>query len=158
MDQATPDAASVRLPPPLVYLAAVMAGFLGQATVAPLGFELGAVLRIGASALFALLGAALLAGAIGLFRRTGQDPEPWKPTPVIVSSGVYRLTRNPMYVGMAAIQLGIGIAAQNGWILLLLPVVLAIVYASAIRHEEAYLERKFGAAYLDYKRSVRRWL
>ncbi len=158
MEEAKPDAAAVRLPPPLVYLGAVIAGVLCQAFLVALRFELGAALRIGASAFFVLLGVAMLAGAIGLFRRTGQDPQPWKPTPVIVSSGVYRLTRNPMYVGMAAIQLGIGIGAQNGWILLLLPVVLAIVYASAIRHEEAYLERKFGAAYLDYKRSVRRWL
>lgn len=158
MDEAKSDAAAVRLPPPLVYLGAVIAGILCQACVAPLRLGLGAALRIGSSALAVLIGLALLAGALGLFRRTGQDPKPWKPTPAIVSSGVYRLTRNPMYVGMAALQLGIGIGAENGWILLLLPVVLAIVYASAIRHEEAYLERKFGAAYLDYKRSVRRWL
>ena len=158
MEGARRDAASVRLPPPLVYLGAVLAGVLGQWLLAPLSFPLGPGLRIGAAVLAAGLGLALIAAAIGLFRRSGQDPEPWKPTPEIVSSGVYRITRNPMYVGMALIQLGIGIGARNGWILLLVPVAVAVVYATAVRHEEAYLERKFGDAYLDYKRSVRRWL
>ena len=63
-----------------------------------------------------------------------------------------------MYVGMALIQIGIGVALANGWILAFVPVVLVVVYATAIRHEEAYLERKFGEGYLVYKRSVRRWL
>lgn len=152
------DAAAVRLPPPIAYVGAVLAGLLCQWLVAPLSFQLGLPLRIGAATLAVGLGLALIAAAIGLFRRSGQKPEPWKPTPEVVSSGVYRITRNPMYVGMALIQLGIGIGAQNGWILLLIPVALAVVYATAVRHEEAYLERKFGAGYLDYKRSVRRWL
>jgi len=156
--EAESDAAAVRVPPPLVYLGAVLAGLLCQWLVVPLSFQLGAGLRIGAAAVAVGLGLALIAAAIGLFRRSGQNPEPWKPTPEVVSGGVYRITRNPMYVGMAWIQLGIGIGAQNGWILLLVPVSLAGVYAVAVRHEEAYLERKFGAGYLAYRRSVRRWL
>jgi protein-S-isoprenylcysteine O-methyltransferase Ste14 len=83
---------------------------------------------------------------------------PWTSTPQIVSSGVYRFTRNPMYLGLAAIQLGIGVALGNGWIVALVPAVLAAVHVLAIRPEEAYLERKFGDAYRQYKRSVRRWL
>jgi protein-S-isoprenylcysteine O-methyltransferase Ste14 len=63
-----------------------------------------------------------------------------------------------MYIGMALLQLGIGVALANGWIVALIPVVLVIIYAIAIRHEEAYLERKFGEGYLVYKRSVRRWI
>ena len=152
------DAARVRLPPPLAYLGAVLAGILCQAFLFPLSFELGTPARIALTALPVLLGLALAGAALGLFRRTGQEPEPWKPTPEIVSTGVYRISRNPMYVGMGLIQLGIGVGAQNGWILLLLPLALALVHATAIRHEEAYLERKFGADYLAYKKAVRRWL
>lgn len=148
----------MRFPPPFVYLGAVVAGALLQRFVAamPLGVPL--PLRIGATVVTAGLGVALVAAAIGLFRRTGQDPKPWESTPEIISTGIYRVTRNPMYVGMALLQASIGIGFANGWILALVPVVLVLIYTIAIRHEEAYLERKFGAAYLDYKRSVRRWL
>jgi protein-S-isoprenylcysteine O-methyltransferase Ste14 len=100
--------------------------------------------------------AASVAGR--LFMKTGQDPTPWKPTTEIISTGIYRFTRNPMYVGLALVQTGLAVAMANLWLVALLPVVLAVVYATAIRHEEAYLERKFGEAYLDYKRSVRRWI
>ena len=93
----------------------------------------------------------------GVFAFT-QDPKPWEPTPEIISAGVYRFTRNPMYVGMALLQTGIGLALVSAWIIALAPVVLAVVYVTAVRHEEAYLEEKFGAAYLNYKSSVRRWI
>jgi len=58
----------------------------------------------------------------------------------------------------ALMQIGIGIGLGNGWIVALVPPVLLVVYFTAIRHEEAYLERKFGETYAKYKASVRRWL
>ena len=96
--------------------------------------------------------------ALSLFRRTGQDPKPWAPTPEIVATGIYRFTRNPMYVGMALVLLALGLAFANAWIVALVPTTLAVVYWTAVRHEEAYLERKFGAAYARYKAATRRWL
>ena len=63
-----------------------------------------------------------------------------------------------MYVGMALLQAAVGIGRSNGWIVALVPAALVVIYATAIRHEEAYLERKFGQPYLDYMSSVRRWL
>ena len=152
------DGAAVRVPPPLVYLAAVILGGVLHVFVVPLHLPLGGVARAVLAIAAAALGLLLGASALNLFRGIGQDPKPWVTTPAIVSHGVFRFTRNPMYVGMALLQTGIGVAWANGWILVLLPVVLAIVYATAIRHEEAYLERKFGSTYTDYKRSVRRWL
>jgi protein-S-isoprenylcysteine O-methyltransferase Ste14 len=152
------DGAAVRIPPPLVYLAAVIAGVLLQAFVVPLPLALGRGLRIGASVATAVLAFVAGAAALTRFRRTGQDPKPWKSTPEIISTGIYRHTRNPMYVGMALIQTSIGLGLANGWILAFVPVVLVVVYVTAVRHEEAYLERKFGETYLEYKRTVRRWL
>jgi protein-S-isoprenylcysteine O-methyltransferase Ste14 len=152
------DGAAVRIPPPLVYLAALIAGGLLHVFVRPLHLPLSGGVRIAGGALAAGAGIALVAAAIAHFRRTGQDPKPWESTPEIIATGIYRVTRNPMYVGMAGIQLGIGLGWANGWIAALVPVVLAIVYATAVRHEEAYLERKFDEGYLAYKRSVRRWI
>lgn len=158
MTEGERDGAAVRFPPPLVYLAALAAGVLLHAWVVALPLAVGRGVRIAVGLAVAGVGGALVAAALGLFRRTGQDPEPWKPTPEIISTGVYRFTRNPMYVGMALLQAGIGVGLGNAWVVALVPVSLAVVYAIAVRHEEAYLERKFGAAYLAYKTSVRRWL
>lgn len=152
------DGAAVRLPPPLVYAAALGLGVLLHGALVAWPLPLGAGVRAGAGLAVAGLGVALVLAAFGLFRRTGQDPKPWKPTPEILATGVYRFTRNPMYVGMTLLLAGIGIGLANAWLVLLAPVALAVVYATAVRHEEAYLERKFGETYRAYKASVRRWL
>jgi protein-S-isoprenylcysteine O-methyltransferase Ste14 len=158
VDARTHDGAAVRIPPPLVYLAAVGVGAALHAWLLPLRLGLGTGPRIAVAGLAAGVGIALMAGAFGHFRRTGQDPKPWLATPEIISGGVYRYTRNPMYVSMALLQVAIGVGLANGWILLLVPVVGVVVQRTAIRHEEAYLERKFGDAYTAYKQSVRRWI
>lgn len=158
MEPTPRDAAAVRFPPPFVYLGAVVAGGLLHELFLPLRLPLSTPLRVAGAAVVGGLGIAFVAAAIGLFRKIGQDPAPWTPTPEIVSTGIYRRTRNPMYVGMALVQTAIALGWANGWILALLPVTLVAIRTIAIRHEEAYLERKFGESYLAYKRSVRRWL
>jgi len=152
------DGAAVRFPPPFVYLIAALVGALLHSFVFPLPLGLPLLPRVGAAVVVSAIGLATIRSAFGLFRQTGQDPMPWKSTPEIVSKGIYRFTRNPMYVGMALIQLGLGIGLGNGWIVALVPASMAVVYATAIRHEEAYLEKKFGEVYTHYKASVRRWL
>jgi len=151
------DAAAVRIPPPLVFLAAVIAGAV-LGLVVPLRLPLSLGARIAATAVAGGLGLAFGIPAFGLMRSTGQNPAPWTTSPELLGGGVYRVTRNPMYVGMALLQTAIGLGAASGWIVLLVPVSLAVVYATAVRHEEAYLERKFGEPYLSYKRRVRRWI
>jgi protein-S-isoprenylcysteine O-methyltransferase Ste14 len=158
MDDTVKDGAAVRVPPPLVFLGAVIAGVLVHGFVAPLPMGLPLVSRIAAGAGVTAAGLAFMGLAMNLFRRTSQDPKPWAMTPEIISSGIYRFTRNPMYVGMALIQIAIGIGLANWWVILAVPVSLVLVYLTAIRHEEAYLEQKFGSVYTDYKMSVRRWL
>lgn len=152
------EGARVRFPPPFVYLIALIGGALlhGYAVSWPIGLAFG--VRIGLAVVVAGLGFALMGGAIHLFRRSGQDPKPWLPTPAVISTGVYRFTRNPMYVSMALLQTALGIGFANAWTVALVPPVLAVVYVTAVRHEEAYLEHEFGETYLAYKRSVRRWL
>jgi protein-S-isoprenylcysteine O-methyltransferase Ste14 len=152
------DNAAVRLPPPVPYLVAVFAGWALNSFLLPLPLSLSPPLRIAGAALFILLGLTAVIFAGMHFKQTGQDPNPWKPTTEIISAGIYRFTRNPMYFGLALIQIGLAIAMANLWVLVLLPAVFVAVYAAAIRYEEAYLERKFGETYLDYKRSVRRWI
>jgi protein-S-isoprenylcysteine O-methyltransferase Ste14 len=152
------DGAAVRFPPPFVPLIALAIGIVIQLWVLPLRIPIDGALRYGVAILLLALGGYLMAGAFGLFKQTGQDPKPWVTTPEIISTGVYRFTRNPMYVSMGSLQAGIGVALANGWVVLFVPVTWFVIYQIAIRHEEAYLEEKFGSAYTDYKASVRRWL
>ena len=152
------DAAAVRLPPPVAYLVAVVLGLLLQRYGPALSLPLEPVARVVVAVVLGAVAVGMMASAWGLFKKSEQDPKPWKPTPAIVSTGIYRYTRNPMYVSMALVQLTVAVALLNGWIIALLPVVLVIIHFTAIRHEETYLERKFGETYLAYKRSVRRWL
>ncbi len=152
------DGAAVRFPPPFVPLIALVLGVVVDLWLLPLSIPLAGGVRYGVAGLLLGLGALLMAGAFGLFRKTGQDPKPWESTPEIISTGIYRFTRNPMYVSMGLLQAGIGVALANGWVILLVPVVWVVIYFIAIRHEEAYLEGKFGNVYTEYKESVRRWL
>jgi protein-S-isoprenylcysteine O-methyltransferase Ste14 len=152
------DGAAVRFPPPLVPLIALAVGVLLHRLVRPLAIPLEGPLRYGLGLVLLAVGIAGVAAALGRFRSSGQNPEPWASTPEIITTGIYRFTRNPMYVSLGLVQAGIGVALANGWIVLLVPFALAGIYQIAIRHEEAYLERKFGSLYTDYKASVRRWI
>ncbi|MBQ02547.1 MAG: isoprenylcysteine carboxyl methyltransferase, partial [Acidobacteria bacterium] len=86
------DGASVRIPPPFVYLAAVIAGGLVDRYLFAIPLDLPGDVRFGAAALVTVIGVGVMAAAVGLFKRTGQDPKPWKSTPEIISTGVYRVT------------------------------------------------------------------
>lgn len=157
MDIGEMDRAAVKIPPPWVYAGAVLLGILLQAFVVPLPLQIPLVARIGLAVVAALGSLGLMAAAFLPFQRTGQDPKPWKSTPEIISTGIYRYTRNPMYISMGLLQAAIGFGLANGWIVALVLPVLAVIHVTAVRHEEAYLERKFGDAYVEYRSSVRRW-
>jgi len=152
------DAASVRLPPPLVYVVAVGAGLGLQRFVAPLDLPVNRDIRIGNAILAGVAGLLLVSSALRAFRRTGQDVKPWKTTSEFIGTGAFRWSRNPMYAGLALGQTALAFVLANGWLLAFVPVVLAVIQVTAIRHEEAYLEEKFGDTYRTYKASVRRWL
>ena len=112
-----------------------------------------------------LIGAPLLFGGslIIVFSkrellRLGQPSEPRQPTTRIVTGGLYRYSRNPMYTGLALCYAGLGIAIDRPWLLIMLVPTIAIVQQLLIRPEERYLKAKFGEEFMRYKRTVRRWL
>lgn len=155
----TRDAAAVRIFPPAVPLIALLIAWALQTTW-PLPFPevLDAAVREWVGWGIAI-GAVLFLGAwsVALFRRSGQSENPWKPTTEIVARGPYRISRNPMYLQMLLILVGVGIATANAWMLLLVPAAVWGLQRWVIAPEEAYLERKFGEGYRAYTRRVRRW-
>ena len=154
------DGAAVRFPPPLLPLATILFG-VGLKRLWPLG----AVVELPTPARYWIGGIVVAVSILVLglwpvvmFRRSGQSELPWRPTPVVLEHGPYRFTRNPMYLMMVLVCIGVAIILSNVWILLLTPLCVWSLYHFAIAPEEAYLERKFGGPYCDYKRRVRRWL
>jgi protein-S-isoprenylcysteine O-methyltransferase Ste14 len=160
MDASNPtserDISGVVAPPPLIFLAGLAVGF-GLEALLP-GSSLPDALAWILGVALLLAGLALLFSFERAFQRKQTAANPWRPTTAIATEGPYRLTRNPAYVGMALVYVGIAVCSQALWVLLPLPVVLAIIDRGVIAREERYLERKFGQEYLDYKRRVRRWV
>jgi protein-S-isoprenylcysteine O-methyltransferase Ste14 len=142
--------------PPRLFMAALALGFALELLL-PTSFVHG-------TARFAL-GSALLGGGVWLVatamrqqRAAGTNIETDRPTETIVSDGLYRLSRNPIYVGLLAIYLGCAVLGDSLWLLALLVPLLAVMHYGVIAREERYLERKFGETYTRYRKSVRRWL
>jgi protein-S-isoprenylcysteine O-methyltransferase Ste14 len=105
-----------------------------------------------------LIGLVLFAAGVRNFSRAATPLPTNRPARVLVTTGIYRWTRNPIYLGMFLVYGGIGVAAQSPWVLILtLPIAITVRYG-VVAGEEAYLERRFGDAYRDYKARVRRWL
>ena len=141
--------------PPFVYLGSILLGVLLQ-LAAPAPF----VARTFNGALGAslvVIAIALFVASVGKFRAAGTAVPANKPTTAIVRTGPYRFSRNPIYLAFSLLQLGIAIWVNSLWLLATLAVALALIHV-VIAREERYLERKFGAEYLAYKASVRRWL
>ena len=141
--------------PPIVYLAALAIGGVLQLAwpvqfLPPaFGVVVGLPLVIAAVALFV--------GSVARFRAAGTPVPGHEPTTAIVRTGPYRFSRNPIYLAFSLLQLGVAAWANSAWLLGTLVAALALMQV-VIRREEAYLERKFGPQYLDYKAAVRRWL
>ena len=150
------DTAGVIAPPPLIFVAGLVVGF-GLEALLP-GVDLPALIEWGLGGLLVVAGLGLLLSFNTSFSRKGTAVEPWKPTTAIVTTGPYRFTRNPAYLGMALTYVGIAVMSSAVWVLLPLPIVLAVIDRGVIAREERYLDRKFGEEYLGYKRGVRRWI
>lgn len=150
--------AKVRVPPPLVFLGFLLAGVAVGHSVRPLEVPVANSVRLVLAAIVGLSGLALLITTNVLFRRSGQDPLPWKPSPSMILKGPYRYSRNPMYLGALLLQIGVGLALDSLWVVVFSAPALIVVHYTAVRPEEAYLSERFGEAYEKYKSSVRRYL
>jgi len=150
------DTAGVIAPPPLIFAAFFLSG-IALDTLFPVATRADTAVRWTGGALIAA--AAIVGIAVALqFRRAGTHLEPWKPTTVLVTGGLYRLSRNPAYIALAMLYAGVALALGKAWTLAMLAPALTVIQLGVIRREERYLERKFGDSYRAYCRAVRRWL
>jgi protein-S-isoprenylcysteine O-methyltransferase Ste14 len=153
---ATPDNAGVIAPPPLIF-----AGFLLIGLFLQWAWPLGLGPRIATEWLggVALPVSLLIAGsALVAMKRERATVDPRKPTTTIVSAGPFRFTRNPLYLSLLVLEVGIGLWIDSLWVVLAVAPLAIVVQEGVIKREERYLEGKFGEEYLRYKSRVRRWI
>lgn len=155
----SPTHPDIRFPPPLLFLGGFLAAWLldRRARMPLLGS--GALqFRWETGYGFVAAGLILMFAGLTTFFRAGTTPLPHRPASRLVTSGPYRITRNPMYLGFTAVYLGGAVLINSLWPLLFLPVVLLLLTRAVIEREERYLATAFGAEYAAYCRRVRRWL
>jgi protein-S-isoprenylcysteine O-methyltransferase Ste14 len=152
------DIPGVLAPPPLIFV-----GFLAMAAILEALLPLPSLspapaVRYVVGVVLAVLGIAVIMAGARRFIAAGTNLPPMLPTTALVTDGPYRWSRNPLYLAMLTIYLGIAIAAGSLWGLVLVVPLFGLISATVIAREERYLERKFGDVYRQYCARVRRWL
>jgi protein-S-isoprenylcysteine O-methyltransferase Ste14 len=156
MSEAT-DTPNVVIHPPVAWALAFVVG-VGAGWLYPLPFVPAPVPRGWVGGGVFAVGFVLAIWAIVTMRKAGTRIETHKPATTIVADGPYRVTRNPIYVGMFLGQTGLAIGFDSLWVLATLAPFYLVIRYGVIAREESYLERRFGAVYLGYRSRVRRWV
>jgi len=150
------DYANVKVHPPILLLFHVLGAFLLN-WLLPLPFDFIKPFEwIGYILVFIGLGFAF--SAVSQFGKMHTTLDPHGSVSAIVTSGPYRFSRNPIYLGFVWTLIGLPLAVGNSWGAVLSPLLMLSMYQLVIKHEEAYLEEKFKGIYTSYKSRVRRWL
>jgi protein-S-isoprenylcysteine O-methyltransferase Ste14 len=157
--QLPPVASTTIARPPFLLLGFL---FLGHALdhLVPIGtgFADNHWLRHSQSVGLILAGLAVFLAGVRNFTRAGTPVPSNQPVRTLVTTGIHGWSRNPIYLGMLIFYLGIGVLLRGAWIMLMFLPLAATLRYIVIAREEAYLERRFGEAYRDYRARVRRWL
>lgn len=148
---------SAAVPPPLIFFGVLVGGAAVQLL---LPLRIFANARIGdlAGIVVVVASAALLIWAVRTMMRAGETPDPSVPAKTIVVGGPFAYSRNPIYLGFGIFDLGMALLLNNLWILLFLILGLTYVDLRIVRSEERDLETRFAQEYVEYRRTVRRWI
>jgi protein-S-isoprenylcysteine O-methyltransferase Ste14 len=147
----------VYIPPPLFYILIFIVAVLIQKQI-PIADTLFQSLTLKVVGMFLIIISLFFsARSLGQFIRSKNTVITIKPATILQTSGIYRISRNPMYVGVTIMYLGITCIIGNWWNIILLPLLILILQEYVIKHEEKYLAYEFGQQYEEYRRNVRRW-
>ncbi|HWS28033.1 MAG TPA: isoprenylcysteine carboxylmethyltransferase family protein [Xanthomonadales bacterium] len=152
------NALELRVPPlALLFISCLLIGLIALGT-APLPWAYTTRVGIGGSA--AIAGLLIAWSGVVSFRRARTTVNPLRPEAAtsLVASGIYRYTRNPMYLGMLLVLIGWTVFLARPWALAVLPAFVAYMNRFQIGPEERALEGVFGGEFEAYRRRVRRWL
>lgn len=142
--------------PPIVTLIFIAIAYAAKWAI-PIPYVLPNIFRI-IGFVFVIIGFLLAFSAFLEFRKARTTLDPHGSVSSIITSGIFRFTRNPIYLGFMLVLIGLPLNSGTLWGLLLAPVYIYSMNSLVIEHEEAYLENKFKEQYAGYKSRVRRWL
>ena len=152
-----PDHAGVVVFPPLLFAGCLASGLMLH-WFWPIATGIPWVPRVVVAGLALVIAAALGLGGERALHGAGTNVRPDRPTTAVVSDGVYRFTRNPLYLALLHVYAAVALFTDALWPFALWVVMLPVLTRGIVEREERYLERKFGQPYLDYKSRVRRWI
>ena len=158
-DDDSPRHPGVRFPPPLLFVLPLGAGILLQQWL-PLHLVDAQWRVVCVFVGWLLIGVwgGLSGWAIVTFRRQRTAIIPNRPATRLVTWGPYRISRNPMYLALSALYLGVSVLVNTIWPVVFFPVVITLLYFLVVRREERYLSAAFGSEYEEFCAGVRRWL
>lgn len=148
----------VYVPPPLLYVLTFVIAIVIQKKISLPDKLFHLIITKAAGVLFLIIAIFFLVKSLRQFFLTKNTVILIKPASSLQTSGIYGMTRNPMYVGLAILYLAITCFIGNWWNIILFPLLLIIVQEYIIKREEKYLQLEFGQEYEEYKTKVRRWL
>lgn len=146
----------LKIPPPLFYMISFFIGiglnFLWPFTPIPRpwGIIIGAILII--------TSIPIMPPVLKRYKKAGTPFDVRKPTTKLITDGPYQYSRNPTYLSLTLLYLGLGLIFNNGWILLLVLPLILLMNFRVIKREEIHLQEAFGEEFLQYKSKVRRWI
>ncbi len=156
----TPKDAGVHFPPPFVYAIGFLIGYgldrRDRLSIAP--SAAGAHTFTMAGWVLAALSVLVAGSALAQFVRAHTAILPHRPARTLVVTGIYRFTRNPMYLSLTMLYVGAALLIDSWWPVMLLPLVLVVIDRAIIVREERYLAAAFPVTYAEYRRRVRRWM
>lgn len=152
------DNPGVYIPPPLFYVVIFLAALFIQRkfTINPILFRKQSIKILGI--IFIVIALFFLIRSLRQFFKSKNTLVTVRPASSLQTNGIYNITRNPMYLGLAIVYLGLSCLIGNWWNIILFPCLLLLVQQYIIKNEEKYLERRFGKEYAAYRDKVRRWL
>jgi protein-S-isoprenylcysteine O-methyltransferase Ste14 len=157
--KSTKDSPGVFIPPPLFYVLVFLISFFlqGYFTIKRAFLFHSRIANI-IGLIFIFTGLMFAVPALRQFFKSKNSIIPIKPASSLQISGIYSVSRNPMYLGLLFQYIGVAFIFGNWWTIFLIPVLIGLVHYFIIRPEERYLTRAFGDSYSEYRKKVRRWI
>jgi protein-S-isoprenylcysteine O-methyltransferase Ste14 len=150
------DDQGVRIPPPLVYVIALLIGAAMHRFIPVIVIPGGLSSWVGG--LLVLLAVIIAILSFREFGKANTTSRHDRPVTALVTTGIYGYSRNPNYISMGLLFFGIGIWLNNVWMIILFVLVFIWIASKVVIAEEQYLLKRFGQAYSDYQTKVRRWI